>query len=618
MSAQADTLAHFDVIEVSATRIHASALGSRTENFSASDLENISTQHIGQFLSSKSTIFIKNYGGGSIATSSIRGGSAGHTTVLWNGLPLQSPMLGQLDFSLLPTTVFDQLQIQYGGNTALWGSGSIGGVIALSNIPQFDKGWQVGTETVLGSFGLWRQNAVLNYSHKRFQTKTIFSHQQSNNDFTYTINPDLPEKKQVHANMNQQSVQQIFNFKINSKQLLNYHLWLQKTFREIPPKTTQNRSEATQEDQFLRSALHWKYLGDSWQLNARLGFFREHLDYKDKLILLESNSYFTTGLGEVEFQKHLNNNHFFHIGFNSNYKTTHSAGYESVPEEWQSAIFGAYRYSFHPRWQTQLSLRQEWINKRYAPLVGTFSLEGQLFSGGFLKGKVSRNYRLPTFNDRYWLPGGNPDLEAEQGWSQEMSFIWNPKFFNKNFSYSITGFNRNIHNWILWSVVEGQSFWSANNIAEVWSRGLEQRINFNYNYKKINAKINIGYDFIKSTNEVALEIPKIEKGSQLMYTPQHKGFFQLELERKNWQFSYGHTLTGAITTQAEPLESYHIGQARIQTKINIKNTNSKIFFQADNLWNANYRIIERRPMPGRNFLFGIKLNFNHKNKNNAD
>ena len=31
---------------------------------------------------------------------------------------------------------------------------------------------------------------------------------------------------------------------------------------------------------------------------------------------------------------------------------------------------------------------------------------------------------MPTFNDRFWLPGGNPDLNPERGESFDAGLIW--------------------------------------------------------------------------------------------------------------------------------------------------------------------------------------------------
>src|SRR5688572_23985310 len=45
---------------------------------------------------------LRSYGQGGLSTLSLRGAGAGHSSVLWNGLPLQSPLNGQLDLSQVP------------------------------------------------------------------------------------------------------------------------------------------------------------------------------------------------------------------------------------------------------------------------------------------------------------------------------------------------------------------------------------------------------------------------------------------------------------------------------------------------------------------------------------
>ena len=132
-----------------------------------------------------------------------------------------------------------------------------------------------------------------------------------------------------------------------------------------------------------------------------------------------------------------------------------------------------------------------------------------------IKAKLSRDYRLPTLNDRFWIPGGNPSLKAENGWSQEITFSWNKNFRNWSWSYQVTGYNRLIHDWIIWVRKENQSFFSPENIAKVWSRGIEQ--NMKVTHSSANGSILstffASYTFLKSTNEVDVTHPMLPKGN---------------------------------------------------------------------------------------------------------
>src|SRR5688572_13828216 len=90
-------------------------------------------------LSQSGQAYIKQYGPGNIATANIRGGSSYHTTLLWNGINLINPMLGNSDLSLFPSVFSDISQVQFGTNSSLWGSGNISGSIQTDNPTVFSK-----------------------------------------------------------------------------------------------------------------------------------------------------------------------------------------------------------------------------------------------------------------------------------------------------------------------------------------------------------------------------------------------------------------------------------------------------------------------------------------------
>lgn len=197
LSAQIDTALHLPSIEIAAPRLRTHPPGERTEHWDSLDLVKGLSENAAELLSRQSGVYIKSYGLGSSATSSIRGGSAGQTSVIWNGLPLQSPMLGQLDLSLLPVTFIDQMEVRYGGNGASWGSGAIGGIITLDNHAHYGIGQQLDLRSSLGNFGRWDQQLKWQYGNQQLAGSTRLFYQQAKNEFPYSIRPDLPEKGKV-------------------------------------------------------------------------------------------------------------------------------------------------------------------------------------------------------------------------------------------------------------------------------------------------------------------------------------------------------------------------------------------------------------------------------------
>lgn len=611
VSAQVDTSLMLPTLEVSQSRISNSAVGSQGVDWSAEDLTSRSFQNLTSLLEQEAGIYMKSYGLGSLATSSIRGGSAGHTLVLWNGIPIQSPMLGLLDLSLLPLQSMDHIQVQRGGNTALWGSGAVGGIISLNNRAPNEKGLGMSSQTSFGSFGNFQQNFDLSLGNKSWKSRTRFSIQEATNDFSYDIAPGFPQRQQTNAALLQHNLNQDIYWKPKERQQVALHYWRQFSDRQIPPTNTQTRSEAYQIDRSDRLVLEWRKINEKALFQAKLAGFDEDLQYFDPQIQLNSPSHFYRLMGEFSTQWYLKNGYQLLVGYTQTYNQAESNGYQADEQENRSALFASIMQR-KSRWEWQLSLRQALVDDVLIPLVPTLAGQYQILPCLKIKGKLSRNYRLPTLNDRFWRPGGNPDLKAESGWSEEFTLEgkWSKDAFA--ISGSLTGFNRQMDNWILWSIRRGQNFWFANNIAAVWSRGLEPRLNLSYQLSKVRLQLQLGYDYTRSTNQIALDNPRIAEGQQLLYTPVHQGISNVQLTWQSLQLNYHHRFVGASQGINDPLSSFDIGQANLQYHLSEEKAESSIFFQINNIWDRNYLVVERRPMPGKHYQFGIKLSFYNK------
>lgn len=609
-----DTTLYIPAVEISASEIRNYPTGSMNQEWTTAQLEKLQVNNIADLLSTEAGIFIKTYGLGSLATSSVRGGSAGHTLVLWNGFPIQSPMLGQLDLSLLPVEAVESINFTRGGNAALWGSGAIGGVLDMKNQADFSQKINIQSNTQIGSFGAFQQHLKWGMGNDKIQSVTRLSHQQAENDFYYFLADGLPERQQTNARLSQQLFSENLYWKIKDLHQMAAYFWWQQSFRQIPPTNVQNRSEAYQDDLSTRLVVEYKNIREKglWQIKA--GYFDEQLNYFDDLILLESPSHFQTYLTEVTGQWNWKESHQFLIGNTHTYTRVWSAGYrDNIPTEYKTAFFTSWKYKAG-KVSTQATLRQEIVDGKVVPLTPAIGLDFSLSPSLVLKAKVSRNYRLPTFNDRYWIPGGKPDLLPESGWSQELTLTHHYKKEKLTVRTSVTAFNRNIDNWILWALLEDNVLWSANNITKVWSRGLEPRVTCTYQSPKIKYQLKGSYDYIRSTNQVAVQRPKMEVGDQLIYTPVHQGAVSFSVDWNALYFSYQHSFTGKSAGVNDVLEAYHLGDVRLQYTQNHNKYKGIIFLNINNIWDVDYLVIDRRPMPGIHFQAGIQINFTKKNK----
>ena len=62
---------------------------------------------------------------------------------------------------------------------------------------------------------------------------------------------------------------------------------------------------------------------------------------------------------------------------------------------------------------------------------------------------IGRNYHIPSMNDLYWVPGGNPDLLAEDAWNGELGLEMKMPAFEKT-KIRINAFGSKTDNWIRW------------------------------------------------------------------------------------------------------------------------------------------------------------------------
>jgi vitamin B12 transporter len=580
-------------------------------------LEHIFQQNLTSIIERKSNTFIKNYGPGSLATSSFRGGSAAHTAVIWNGFNIQSPMNGTTDFSLIPAGMIDEVSVQHGGSSATWGSGAIGGAIIMDNHPLFNQGTSLQLSTQAASFRSFQNFLNFKSSQKNFISSTKMLRHTSENNFPFYNNAlyGQPIQHQVNAQLSHLSLMHE-NYFITGNNLFKARIWLQESERNIPPFMLQAVSKANQADKTLRGTFEWQRNLKKSVLFVRTAYFNEQNIYNDSIASIFSNNRFQSSINETELRIYPKEGHLINVGLNYTYITAESPGYLTPPRQQRTALFASYNKSFKDYLQLFINGRQEIVDGEPIPLTPSFGFSANIRKHFGIKGNISRNYRLPTLNDLYWNPGGNPGLLPESGWSRELTLekVQSPK---KSFrwDYSLTGFSRIIKNWIIW-LPEG-FYWQPKNLMEVWSRGIEQRANIDLNFQKVRLTFRAMYDIIYSTTEKNAFSGDASIGKQLIYVPEHQARSGFQLMYKSFFFAYDHSYIGYRYTSADNsmfLQPYQLGTVRTGASFKIKEQRFQSAFNIYNAWNSTYQVMAWRPMPMRHYELSITFNLSLKNK----
>ena len=91
-------------------------------------------------LTFNSSVFVKSYGRATLSTVSFRGTSPSHTQVTWNGMQINSPMMGMTDFSTIPSFFIDKAELMHGSSSVTATGGGLGGLVSLATVPEVPPG----------------------------------------------------------------------------------------------------------------------------------------------------------------------------------------------------------------------------------------------------------------------------------------------------------------------------------------------------------------------------------------------------------------------------------------------------------------------------------------------
>ncbi|MBQ2033716.1 MAG: Plug domain-containing protein, partial [Alistipes sp.] len=116
-------------------------IGTQQTTFSESVLKESISLSMADVLTFNSSIFVKNHGRATLSTVSFRGTSPSHTQVTWNGIRMNSPMLGMTDFSMIPAYFIDEASLLHGTSSVNDTGGGLGGSVRLATKPLQSEGF---------------------------------------------------------------------------------------------------------------------------------------------------------------------------------------------------------------------------------------------------------------------------------------------------------------------------------------------------------------------------------------------------------------------------------------------------------------------------------------------
>lgn len=597
--------------------------------------------NLSDLLSENSPVFIKNHGRGALATASFRGTASSHTQVNWNGIPINSPMLGMVDFSLIPVFIIDEMHLRHGSASIADGSGGLGGSIHITNRADWDNTFGLTFLQGIGSYRTFEEYLKLSLGNRSIQWKSRFYHNQSKNDFTF-INRHIGDRQEdgsiIHpkdtnknANYIRYGTLQELYFMPAHNHMVTARWWGQHAQRSIPQATSfegpENTNLNNQKDTDHRLVADWQYYTENSKWLLRSGYTRKQLDYTLKnhvsglgrIPAIYSQSTQQSYMNHLSFSNQIRPNFSVESSLDLNRHKVSSA--DSVSKQgyshsrWEYSGLVAARYSLAQILNLNLMLRHEKAEGQAAALIPFAGFDLRIWPQHdfIIRASIARNYHHPTLNDLYWQPGGNPNLQPEEGFSLEAGIFYQKKFRTTSFQTQVTAYRYDINNWIIW--LPGlQGYWQPENIKRVLSKGLEASSKFSVQWGKMHMMLAATYAYTRSVNHGdPLTWGDKSVGKQLVYIPVHSGniFFNLQYRRYRlgWQhnsYSERYTTTSNDFTRRDWLYPYHMNDLSLARNFEWDNLKFSAELKIYNLFDETYHTVLHRPMPGRNYMLLLR------------
>ena len=593
-------------VKLTESRLYDHSIGTQMEIIKPAIIGEGSSSDLSSVISSSSSVYVKQYG--ALATPSFRGTSSSHTLVLWNGIPLNSIANGLSDFSSIHTHNFTDIFLVHGGNASVFGSGAVGGSIHLNtNTKPIHKN-SFSISTTIGSYGLRSESLALSLTDGKLTAKGSLQHLIHANNFKYINITKLerPIATNEYGKIKSKNQHLDVGYQLSKYTKYSFSYWASQLDREVPQNMTIPFTDAKQYDKSHRALLGISYKVEHLSINLKQAYLQEDFRYTE--ILKNINSYFLAEsyISDADI-KLVKGNYLFNIaGAFTNNKIANNNYISMGKEETNLTAFSSLQYrSEFLAFNTVL--RKDWQTSFELPVMPTFAFETNLSSALKFRLKYNRNFRSPTYNDRFWVgagSNGNTDLTPEDAWNKELGFDVSSKYMQ----FSATAYTLDISDMIVWQQM-GNGNWMPNNIKQVCSRGLETKACF-----KIEKLSIVGnYTFTKSTNELSSNKLDDTVGKQLRYVPLHKGNISFSLNKDNLDFCLNTIYTGEVITTYGPKKNNTLDGftlTDIVIKYNFEKFPTTIIGKVKNIMDKSYTTYQNYPNPGRELLLTINYTIN--------
>ena len=594
---------------------------------------------------------LRDYGGaGGLKTVSVRGLGAQHTGVSYDGVPLSDLRSGEIDLSRYSLNSVSSLALSAGDNDDIFtparniSSASTLAISTLKNPDLWDKSLELDARMKFGSFGLYNPFLRAGYSNGSNLSVSVlgeFFHAKNNYPFTLFNGDHTTKERRSNSQMNSVHTEANLLFTPTGGSSLTAKIYYYDNSRQLPGPViyyAPSSNEHLHDRNFFAQARYKSKLSSIFSLMGLAKFNWAASRYQDvdgiypdgkldqNYIQREgyaSAALLCTPLAGWGFDYSAD---WFYNNLSSNLPTDRHPYRNSVLQS-LSAKYSSDRFSatakllysiFMDRAEGYILNNQpvEATNnnaRRLSPSVAV-SVRPVISFPFYLRASYKNIFRMPTFNELYFDNYGTISLKPEiaDQWNVGFTLSLPSWKFIKELSFIADGYINKVQAKIV-AIPYNLFKWTMTNLGKVRIYGLDLTLNGDFTITSGQSiLLDASYSYQRAQPRTSPDM--IDWMKQIAYTPLNSGSASLSWINPWVSVALHGTATSARYTTNANLPSTRIpgytdfGMSLFRT---FPLPTGSIELRGDimNLFNKQYQIVTRYPMPGRSWAFSIRYNF---------
>lgn len=536
-----------------------------------------------------------DYGGAAgLKSVSLRGLGSAQTAIYIDGVRVGNVQSGQadlgfLDFAGAGTAVVDYAQNSISFNTAkpVFGDSAFNGRLRLG----------------AGSFGTWNPRLGLAYRFSdRMSLSAQLAYDRSKGNFSYgegqtRTNADLSQLK-AGADL----------FGVLDKGEWHAKAYYNKAERGIPGSTTYPSDDRQKdENYFLQGSLR-KSFNSLYTLNLSAKAARDDMYYHSAW----GDNYYK----QSEFQ--LNSTHRLHLsgilsatlGLSANYDKLSSDSYTAS----RTSVFSSAGLTLRTsRIKADLILDYDiWADagqKTRSALSPSLDLRYELGRSLSLVGFARRAYRVPVFNELYYVGFGNPELKPEDAFLSDLGLEWHPAAADGlEYGAKFDIFYNLLRDKIISAPSEEDpNIWYPYNVGKVEALGTDLSLFVGKQERVWMWRLDAKYSW---QNAVDISEGSYNYGLQVPYIARHSAVLSAQAGYRSWKARLNWKLRSGRRDSYGELPSWNSLDLDLSRGFSFgKRCGLEMVLSARNLTDCRYEAVRYYPVPGRSFIAGVEFKF---------